>query len=1041
MNNRPKFYLSGLLFLFTLLLSATIMAQNVNIVRGKVIDERHDPIVGATIILKGSKSIGTVADVNGDFSLEIPGGNQTLVVSFISMEPVEIEVSGSDFINVELNAKSYQLDETIVVGFGQQKKASVVGAIAQTTGNVLERSGGVSSLGTALTGNLPGVVTLASTGIPGMEDPKIIIRGQSTWNNSDPLVLVDGIEREMSSIDINSIETISVLKDASATAVYGVRGANGVLLINTKKGREGKARIDVGFSSTMKTASKLPGKLDSYDAFQLKNKIVEYELSTRPDVWSYITPQEVIERYRNQTSQEEMERYPNVDWEDYLFKDFAMSYNANINVSGGTPFVKYFSSIDYLHEGDLYDVRDNSRGYNTGFGFNRLNTRTNLDFQLTKTTKFSTNLFGSYGVRQAPWTEFEYRLWAGAYGLPPDAYYPKHADGTWGFFYPADVEAPNSAMEISINGKQQTTTTRLNTDFILEQELDMILKGLKLRAAISWDISSVEGDRGINDLYNGTLKKWINPDTGEEVFSEQMDANTNFDWEEGVKWSNASGSMQNWNTKRTLNYSLQLNYFREFGAHTLGAMGNMSRQEISIGSGIPSYREDWVFRTTYDYNSRYFIEYNGAYNGSERFGVEYRFAFFSSGAIGWMLSNEKFMENLAFLDMLKLRASYGNIGDDNVSGDRWLYETNWAYDNNSWLGTLQSERSPYTWYKENVLGNPNVRWETVTKTNIGIDYAIFNGLFTGSVDVFRDLRKDILITGKDRAIPSYFGVNAPVANLGKVEIKGFEFELKYNKQINRNLRLWGNISMTHAKDIILERDDPALYPDYLKQAGFANGQARTHLSHGYYNTWDEMYASTQFESNDDSKIPGNFYIVDFNADGMIDDLNDKVPYAYSGNPQNTYNTTVGVDWKGWSVFAQFYGVSNVSRAVSLNSFHRAYINTAYEEGEFWSKENINPDTPLPRLATTPHGAFKGDLYQYDGSYIRLRNAEIAYTFTRAQLIRLAGLESLRIYLNGNNLWFWTRMPDDRESNMVGGVWSGSTYPTMKRFNIGVKVTF
>jgi TonB-linked SusC/RagA family outer membrane protein len=1041
MSNKPKSYLSKILFLFALLFSTTLVAQDENFVRGKVIDDRQDPVIGATVILKGSPSVGTVSDVNGDFSLEIPQGNQTLIISFIGMETIEIEVSGRDFLDITLKDQSFQLDETIIVGFGQQKKASVVGSIAQTTGDVLERSGGVSSLGTALTGNLPGVVTIASTGIPGMEDPKIIIRGQSTWNNSDPLVLVDGIEREMSSIDINSVETISVLKDASATAVYGVRGANGVILINTKKGREGKARIDVGFSSTMKTASKLPGKLDSYDAFQLKNMIVEYELANRPDVWTYITPQEVIERYRNHESQEDMERYPNVDWEEYLFKDFAMSYNANINVSGGTPFVKYFSSIDYLHEGDLYDVWDNSRGYNTGFGFNRLNTRTNLDFQLTKTTKFSTNLFGSYGVRQAPWTEFEYRLWAGAYGLPPDAYYPKHADGTWGFFYPADVEAPNSAMEISINGKQQTTTTRLNADFVLEQELDIILKGLKLRAAISWDIRSIEGNRGINDLYNGTLKKWINPETGEEVYSEQIDANTNFDWEEGVKWSNAAGSMQNWSTRRTLNYSLQLNYFRELGEHTLGAMGNMSRQEIATGSGIPSYREDWVFRTTYDYGSKYFIEYNGAYNGSERFGIEYRFAFFSSGALGWMLSNEKFMENLAFLDMLKLRASYGTIGDDNVSGDRWLYETNWAYGNNSWLGTLQSERSPYTWYKENVLGNPNVRWESVTKTNFGLDYAVFNGLFSGSFDVFKDLRKDILITGRDRAIPSYFGVNAPVANLGKVEIKGFEFELKYNKRINRNLRLWGNLSMTHAKDIILERDDPALYPDYLKQAGFANGQARTHLTHGYYNTWDEMYASTQFESNDDSKIPGNFYIVDFNADGVIDDLNDRVPYAYSGNPQNTYNSTVGVDWKGWSAFAQFYGVSNVSRAVSLNSFHRAYINTAYEEGEFWSKENTNPDTPLPRLSTTPHGAYKGDLYQYDGSYIRLRNAEIAYTFSRAELIGLAGLESLRIYMNGNNLWFWTRMPDDRESNMVGGVWSNSTYPTMRRFNIGVRVTF
>ena len=372
--------------LFCMLLwCLTASAQQGMKVKGTIFDSNGETIIGASVVVKGNASIGTISDFDGNFELNVPSRNSVLVISFVGMKTREVKAS-QNLIKVTLEDDSQQLEEVVVVGYGQQKKASVVGSITQTSGKVLERAGGVSSLGAALTGNLPGVITSTSTGMPGEEDPQIVIRGASSWNNSSPLILVDGIERPMSGIDVNSVESISVLKDASATAVYGVKGANGVILITTKRGKEGKATINVGGSMALKMPSKLPNKLDSYDAFQLRNDAVEYELGLTPDSWMYMMSQEQMNKYRNPANQAEAERYPNIDWADWMFKDYAFSENANVSVSGGTQFVKYYAAIDYQHEGDLFKEYDNGRGYQTTYGYNRVNMRSNLDFQLTKTT-------------------------------------------------------------------------------------------------------------------------------------------------------------------------------------------------------------------------------------------------------------------------------------------------------------------------------------------------------------------------------------------------------------------------------------------------------------------------------------------------------------------------------------------------------------------------------------------------------------------------------------------------------------------------------
>ncbi|MCA1744286.1 MAG: SusC/RagA family TonB-linked outer membrane protein, partial [Bacteroidales bacterium] len=349
--------------------------------------------------------------------------------------------------------------------------------------------------------------------------------------------------------------------------------------------------------------------------------------------------------------------------------------------------------------------------------------------------------------------------------------------------------------------------------------------------------------------------------------------------------------------------------------------------------------------------------------------------------------------------------------------------------------------SPYTWYREEVLGNPNVQWEKVQKSNLGVDYSFFNNLIAGSFDYFEDKRTDILISGDDRAIPSYFGAKAPVANLGKVQVKGFELELRLNKKVGANARIYGNINITHSKSEVLERDDPQLLPDYQKQVGYVLGQTSSHVSNGYYNTWDALYASTPHGENDGQKLPGNYNIIDFNGDGIIN-TNDNIPYGFSGNPQNTYSSTIGFEWSGFAAFVQFYGVNNVTRQVVFNSLERG--NTlVYDEGSYWSQDQVDADVPMPRWKSTPSSYNAGNRYMFDGSYLRLKNAEVSYTFnSRWEFLRNSKIETMRLYVNGNNLFVWTDMPDDRESNFAGTGWaSQGAYPTVKRYNIGLNITF
>jgi TonB-linked SusC/RagA family outer membrane protein len=1014
-------------------------------ISGTVKDTKGLPLPGVTVVVKGS-TIGTITDIDGKFKLTVPSDTKVLVFSFIGMKTQEFLITGKTIFLVVMAEEVVAVEDVVVVGYGIQKKASVVGAITTTSSKELQRSGGVPNLAAALTGNLPGLTTIQTTGQPGMEDPKIYIRGQSTWNGGQPYILVDGVERRMNDLDMSEVDNISVLKDASATAVYGVKGANGVILITTKRGYKGKPILSVSANSSMKIPSRLVDKLDSYDTYLVRNAAIEREVVINEGEWPDYTPLTIVNRYRNQENLKYPEAYPNVNWQKETVKDFAMDHRVNLNVAGGTDFAKYFSSLAYIHEGDLLKTWDNGRGYTPGFGYDKFNFRTNLDLNLTKTTTLKINLAGIYGAMKKNASAVDVGAYILAqYSLPPDAFMPRYANGRWGMSTNTDFRMSNSAAIGANSGYDLVKTTDLTTDLSVTQKLDCITQGLSAFANLSFDnhfeaisrIVEVGGQYPTEYIRPGIEDMPPNGDPNSYIILGPVTGTNQFSWIY-KPWvaqdENAANSLST--LRRRLYFQAQINYARTFGKQDITATGVFTREQLATGSEFQRYREDWVSRITYNYSNKYFAEFNGAYNGSEKFGPAHRFAFFPSAAVGWTLSNEQFMKNIQWLDKLKLRYSYGLIGDDGSISNRWLYASQYSYGGNVPLNEFPLTNiniSPYTIYRESVVGNPDVHWEKAKKSDLGLEMAVLKNMFSANVEYFTEDRTDILLLGSSRILPPYYGTDAPTANVGRVTKKGYEVELRFNKNL-RSWHFWANASMTHAVDKIVEKEEPELKDQHLKAKGFQIDQTRSLIRDGFINTWNDVYASTPYLSNDKNKLPGDYNILDFNGDGVIDGNKDTAPYGFSIRPQNNYNFSFGTDYKGFSIMLQFYGVNNVTRGVTFDNFV-SNIDLAYATTlDHWSKDNTNATSFLPRWKTS--GGSNGEIYQFDGSYLRLKTAELAYTFSGDRLKR-SGMSSLKLYLNGNNLLFWSKLPDDREQ---GGERYGA-YPTSRRINLGIDIKF
>lgn len=1039
-----------LLTLIVFNLLTTVLFAQTKTITGIVFEANGgEPLPGVNLIYKGSASetkVGTITQSDGEFQIVVPADAKTLVFSFIGMKTKEVPIGNNTRLLIYLEEESIQISDVVIVGYGIQKKESVVGAITQVNGDELKKSGGVTNIGQALQGKLPGVTTTYTNGTPGSEDMKIFIRGQSSWNNAgSPLVLVDGIERSMNNVDMNEIESISVLKDASATAVYGVKGANGVILLTTKRGQVGKAQFSVSAENTLKTVSKLPEKLESYDAIMTSNKAIERELMYSESSWADYTPVSIAEKYRNQTSQHEQEVYPNVNWKDYMMNDYANDYKLNLSVRGGNKSATYFCNFSFLQENDLFKSFDNGKGYQGEYNFKRFNYRSNLDFNITRTTKLSINLSGSNGIQKRPNFKDEY-FYLGLYYLSSDIYYPKYEDGSYGFYEASEWVFTNPLYSYSSSGFVTKNTFRLNSDFILNQDLNFITKGLSLQGKFSFD-NSLTGEQTVTDLNNGkpnlVFKRYVNE--GQDVVYEYPATNNDYrfvvtPWILGENYLTSSRI-------RRMNYQLSLNYARRFGNHNLSGLFLFKREEYASGSMFPIYYEDWVGRATYDYDGRYLLEINGAYNGSEKFGPGYRFDLFPSFAAGWLVSNEKFMQGLNWLDKLKLRGSYGMVGDDGFTG-RWQYITQWAS-----LGTgaainnpgyysgsdAANATSPYKFYTESVIGNKDLHWETSIKKDFGLELALFKNEISLEFDYFTENRKDILIYGSNRSIPDWFGNEPPDANLGEVEVKGYELVIGLNHNFTRNFKAWTNFSYTQANDKVINAEDPELAPEYQKMAGYPIGQMKSAIAGDIMKSLDDIYMSTPLTSGDDYKRIGYYDLVDFDGNGIYDANYDNAPYGYPTRPQNTWSWTIGASYKNWSLSCQFYGMYNSTRQYTLASFPGKTHLFFEENTDYWTKDNQDATKTLPAWSvmqgnTSPYSQL------YDASMVRLKMIDISYSFSKKACKKM-GISDLKVYLNGNNLLLWTDMADDRDFNNSSLANTYGDYPTMKRFNLGFNLDF
>lgn len=1032
---------------------------------GEVSDVNGAPVAGAAVTLKGT-TIGTLTDLNGRFTLQVPDDAEILSVSFVGYDTQEITIGEQTSFKVVLKEAILGLEEVVIVGYGQQKKETMVGAVSNVTSKELTKAGRVANLAQALTGQLAGVTTILSTGEPGNDDPTILIRGKSTWNEAQPLILVDGIERKMNDVDVNEVESISILKDASATAVFGVKGAEGVILVTTKRGKLGKPQLSMEGNFGVKLLSRTPEKLDSFEGLKYRNYCIENELPVTEGGWIDYIPYSRLVRYKKPQAPGDEYIFPNVDWPKEVLNDFATTKQMNINISGGTNFAKYFGSLSYLSEGDLLKTGvDTGKDYKTKWGYNRLNYRTNIDFNLTPSTILSANLSGYVGTKFESYTVYtgEGHAMTAFYGISPSTMPVRHADGTWGYNISFANEGNPMAL-LNSRGLERIVRSQVNTDFKLTQKLDFITEGLSVQGSLSYDnLFFTSG--GIFEVSN-TVSKHISPDILDYlpggVYNEAAiaalpaeirDQYVTYSPDQGENYLDfftqpvsylAEGlrTADYWNdnnyleqVERRIFYQFQLNYEKQFDKHNVTALALMNREQYARGSMFPRYREDWVGRITYNYDGRYLFESNAAYNGSEKFSSKYRFGFFPSVAVGWVASNEDFLKR-DWLNNLKFRYSVGKVGNDNFNAPRWAYETIWRIDAATTpFGYPARQYSPYKQTVESVIGNPDLHWESALKHNLGIELAVLKNMFSLNAEFFKDIRKDIFMSATQRNIPVYFGALPVAANLGETETKGFELEFKFQNTSQRGLNYWFNWAFTRAVDKVIYMEDPELLPSYQKNAGFQIDQTTALIHDSFLTNWDDVYASTYLASNNSYKLPGDYNLIDFNGDGQIDTY-DSAPYGYPLRPQNTYNIAFGLNYKGFSANVQFYGVYNITREVYLLPWSDASNQLVYAmQGEdYFTPENPDASFKAGRYFTS-NQSYNGNYYMFDGSYLRLKTAEISYNIAGPWLKNI-GLSSARIYLNGNNLLFWSDMPDDRESNTQRVL-----YPVYRRINLGMNIIF
>ena len=1014
-------------------------------ISGVITDDSGIPVIGANIVLVGAKNTGTMTDLDGCFTMSVPATGR-LEISCIGFETTYITLSVSRTkYNIVMHENATLLADVVVVGYGVQKKESVVGAISQVQGESLVNSG-VSNITNALSGKLSGVTTLQTSGQPGANDAEIVIRGVSSFGNNSPLVLVDGVERDFASIDPDEVDNISVLKDASATAVFGAKGANGVIIVTTKTGTEGKPKMKISVQQGFAMPINLPSHIDSYTTMSLLNVAMMNDQE-----WDGLRSQAVLEEYRNPSSRLNALRYPDVNWVKELTKSFASTTNANFNISGGTKFVKYFASVGYTNEGSLFKNLSDDK-VDTGFSYHRFNFRTNVDFNFTKSTKLSFKLGGNVGVRNGVTLVENYadKAWKSMFSAST-ARYPMYFP-SWVLKEVPDLDYPDAnedrlvlsddqnnfqpySMLLSGNSKQYTDN-KVFTDIILNQKLDFITEGLSVQGKVSLS-TYYKYSTLTSTLSRPSFKiDWNKLDTGLNPWD--RDSSTGYVYEENTLTTTAPNTLQS-GYYLDLYYDMSLNYNRSFGDHNVTGLFLFNRQEQMKGSDFPYYNEALVARATYDYAHKYLVEVNMGYTGSERFAPSNRFGFFPSGAVGWVMSEEKFMQPLRpWLSKLKLRFSMGLVGSD-YADNRWLYISNYSTDSNGYI-------------REDSAANLSAQWEQALKKDLGIEFGFFNNDLTFNVDLFDEHRDKMLIT-VDNNTPIWLGSSSKELNKGAIKKHGIEIEANYSRKLGPDwtFNVGGNFSFNENR--VVYADDAPYALDHQRTIGAPIGTAKSgvyRIDGGYLTSIDDIHSSF-LPVTMDQVVVGDYKFLDLTADGELNS-DDKGLIKGSYYPPVSFAFNTGFSWKGLEFTMLFQGY-----ACKYTQFCDVY-ETPFLEGnyvthkaglDYWSPSNTSGNhaavhfskrsinTSWANLVNGQHLLVEGTTWRRS-DYVRLKEATLAYTWRGRKFQKATGMDGIKLYLTGNNLLTFTSLLEgDPESKDL----TYGNYPHMRTVKLGLQFIF
>lgn len=1016
-----------------MLLTMGASAQDKISVSGTVVDGKGEPIIGASVLEAGTTN-GSVTDLDGNFKLSVSSDNSTLRISYIGFQTQNIRANGQRSIKVTLLEDSKTIQEVVVVGYGAQKKESVIGAISQVSSKDL-LSTPAANVSQAIAGKIPGVITTQVSGAPGEDDTKINIRGRATFaGDGSPLVLVDGIEREFSQIAPDDIETISVLKDASATAVYGVRGANGVILVTTKRGKDQAPEVSLTANFQVQSPTRKDTYLNSYDTVTL----LEEALSNDGLPSQYSAND--IEMYRKSVNGEltgaEALLYPNVDWYDEVLNNTAPAQRYNVSIRGGTKRMRYYASGEYYNQHSLIkNLSQDQYNNSSSPGYRRYAFRANMDLFLTQDLTFSINFgtrfedrYGSNTSESSTYSQIFHSLNHTPGWIFPVAYEVQNGESTSTLYGGNSNYQDNVVAALAKGGYYKGTNTINETNFIANYKMDWLTPGLSVKGMVSFDYDSY-----YKKLFSASYATY---ELNDRDNYQSADAYNKFNTDGELTYSKSSS------TTYKLYMEAQVNYARKFGLHDITAMVLYNQNDYRYNSELAKRYQGIVGRVTYAYNDKYLAEFNAGYNGSENFMKGKRFGFFPAFSIGWRLTQEEFMKSTKdWLNNLKIRASYGEVGNDvySVNGvtQRFLYEQKWSQISNDYYFGNSGSTGIY----EAQYPNYGVTWERAHKYNLGLEFGMFNGMLNGNLDFFYEKRDNILTTYLTR--PQWVGVVMAAGNLGETKNQGMELELHHTNHIGKDFTYNVGFTFSHAKNEILDMNEPALKTAYRKQEGHSIGQYFGLICDGYITSADIASGTLPVSTYGTTKV-GDLKYRDMNNDGFIDDR-DVTYIGYSDIPENTYALTLGANYKGWGFSVMFQGVDHVSRYYDADAMF-AFVDGGKAKEIHLGRWNPNESEEYNLAhATYPllhygsngdHNQRENSFFLKNGAFVRLKNIELSYTLP-AQWIQKAGISTCRLYINANNLITWDHLDDlvDPESN------GSNRYPIMKTVNLGLNVTF